>query len=239
MARQTRSPLWARALCMLVLAGGLAYTEASVVVYLREVLVPARQQAFEASVVREPIPLLSYGQLQAAGGSIPSFLLLEMARELTPLAVLLAAAVGFRRRRGQAAGFFLLGFAVWDMLYYAALKLLMDWPASLTTWDVLFLIPVPWVAPVWAPLAVSATLLIAAMVLLKRPQRRITRAGRVVAGLVMLAGAALILASFFMRWTEAVGGVPATFDWPWFLAGWVLGTAALAWVLSRPMARRL
>jgi len=239
MARQTKSSLSARILCMTVLAGALAHTEASVVVYLREALVPARLAAFDASVAREAIPLLSPEQLRAAGGNIPSLWPLEMARELAPLLVLLAAAAGLRRRRGDFTGLFLLGFAVWDILYYAALKLLMGWPASLATWDVLFLIPVPWVAPVWAPLAVAATLLVAALALLKRPDRRITSAGRAGAAIAMLAGTALILASFLMRCRDAVGGVPAAFDWPWFAAGWLLAAAALAWVVSRPLVPRL
>ena len=46
---------------------------------------------------------------------------------------------------------FIAGFGVWDLTYYLFLKLLIGWPASVWTWDVLFLIPVPWAAPVLAP----------------------------------------------------------------------------------------
>ena len=227
---------------MAVLAAGLAFTEASVVVYLREVLVPRRVIHFPEAV-REPLPLLSYDELQGntelTGDDHSHLLFTETAREITPLLVLLAAAVGFRRRRGEGAGFFLLGFAAWDILYYLALKILMDWPASLQTWDVLYLIPVPWVAPVWAPLAVSATLLIGGLILVCRPQRRISRRGRVCARLAMLVGAALVLGSFVLRWREAVGSVPRAFDWTWFLAGWVLGTVGLLWMATRPSTSRL
>ena len=48
---------------------------------------------------------------------------------------------------------------MWDLLYYLALKLLLDWPPSLFTWDILFLIPVAWTGPVLAPLVVSLTLI--------------------------------------------------------------------------------
>ena len=37
----------------------------------------------------------------------------------------------------------------------------MGWPDTLRSWDILFLIPMPWVAPVWAPLSV-ATFFVAA-----------------------------------------------------------------------------
>ncbi len=47
---------------------------------------------------------------------------------------------------------FLWSFAIWDVAYYVFLKLALDWPESLFTWDILFLIPVPWVGPVLAPL---------------------------------------------------------------------------------------
>ena len=63
---------------------------------------------------------------------------------------------------GSAAGrtavgkfaFFLFLFGVWDIFYYIWLKVFLHWPASLLTWDVLFLIPVPWVAR-YTPLSVS------------------------------------------------------------------------------------
>ncbi|HEX9224476.1 MAG TPA: hypothetical protein VF860_14200, partial [Candidatus Acidoferrales bacterium] len=43
-----------------------------------------------------------------------------------------------------------------DIVYYAALWATVRWPHSLGEPDVLFLIPVPWLSPVWFPLLVSA-----------------------------------------------------------------------------------
>ena len=51
--------------------------------------------------------------------------------------------------------FFLFSFAVWDIFYYIGLKLILDWPPSLLTWDILFLIPITWTAPVLAPIISS------------------------------------------------------------------------------------
>lgn len=56
---------------------------------------------------------------------------------------------------------FLWLFALWDIAYYAGLWLTVRWPASLTDLDVLFLIPVPWIAQVWFPLAVSGLTVLA------------------------------------------------------------------------------
>jgi hypothetical protein len=72
-------------------------------------------------------------------------------------AVALLAGTDWRER----AAAFLWTFAFWDLFYYAALYLLLRWPPTLTTLDVLFLIPVPWVAPVWVPIGISAATIVA------------------------------------------------------------------------------
>ncbi len=96
---------------------------------------------------------------------IPSHLLrIEMCREAATLVMLVCLAwLGARMPRTRLA-VFLLSFAIWDLAYYAGLRVLIGWPASLADVDVLFLIPVPWVARVWYPVAVS--LLTAAGVLI-------------------------------------------------------------------------
>ena len=55
--------------------------------------------------------------------------------------------IAARRAREWIAAF-VVCFGVWDIAFYLSLKLLLDWPASLFTWDILFLLPVPWVGPV-------------------------------------------------------------------------------------------
>jgi hypothetical protein len=56
--------------------------------------------------------------------------------------------------------FFLWTFAFWDLFYYLSLYILIKWPPKLTTIDVLFLIPKPWIAPVWFPISVSVITII-------------------------------------------------------------------------------
>ena len=120
-------------------AASMGVLEAIVVVYLRMLFFP---EGFS-------FPL----------GAIPqSVLFSEIVREASTMLMLLAVAAisarGFNRRLGA----FLFVFGVWDILYYAALKLSLGWPPSLLTWDVLFLIPVTWVGPVLAPLIVAVTM---------------------------------------------------------------------------------
>jgi hypothetical protein len=68
------------------------------------------------------------------------------------LAVAMLAARAVRERWAM----FLWCFAIWDAAYYAGLWTTIRWPQSLATPDVLFLIPVPWIAQVWFPLLIDA-----------------------------------------------------------------------------------
>ena len=62
---------------------------------------------------------------------------------------------------------FLWTFAFWDLFYYVSLYILIKWPANLKTIDVLFLIPHPWIVPVWVPVGISSiTILIIALLYL-------------------------------------------------------------------------
>lgn len=229
MAQRSRESLLPKLACAGVLAVVLAYTEACVVVYLREVIAPVRRVHFP-SAAHEVLPLLTTQQLADAGVQFPRLLVVEVTREITPIVVLLAMAWGLRRRKGQLVAFFLLGFGVWDIFYYVFLKILLGWPVSLATWDVLFLIPTAWVAPVWAPLVVAATLVLTGLAILYRAARGPARKPPLPAWFMVALGTGLILTSFFLRTGQAFHSVPR-FDWQWFLAGWVTGVGGLVWLL--------
>src|SRR5215213_9161544 len=60
---------------------------------------------------------------------------LELVREACTLVVLAAVGVMASRRLAGRWGAFLVGFGVWDLMYYVTLWLVIGWPDSLTTWD--------------------------------------------------------------------------------------------------------
>ena len=64
---------------------------------------------------------------------------------------------------------FLWAFALWDIVYYAALWASIGWPHSIRDIDVLFLIREAWFAPVWFPLVVSALALVAILLTRANP----------------------------------------------------------------------
>lgn len=84
----------------------------------------------------------------------------EIAREAATIIMLITVAYLAGTTRRQRIGAFLVGFACWDILYYVFLKILDNWPSSLFTKDVYFLIPVTWIGPVITPLVISILLLI-------------------------------------------------------------------------------
>ena len=87
-------------------------------------------------------------------------LTVEMLREGATIVMLVAIALLAAVRARERWAVFLWTFALWDISYYAGLWATIRWPTSLKDLDVLFLIPVPWVAQVWFPLLVSGLTLI-------------------------------------------------------------------------------
>lgn len=90
---------------------------------------------------------------------IDTFVLnIEWIREAFTIVMLATVAILAGKTFYEKFGYFLYTFAIWDIFYYIWLKVLLDWPKSFLTWDLLFLIPIPWAGPVLAPLILSITM---------------------------------------------------------------------------------
>jgi len=135
------------ALALFSIAMGML--EAAVVIYLRKLFYSSGFD-FPVNPIEDPIIAVT-----------------EILREAATLIMLLG--IGYLYGRNFITRFagFLFSFAIWDIFYYVFLKVLLDWPESLFTWDVLFLIPVTWVGPVLAPVLVSLTMILYAFVFIK------------------------------------------------------------------------
>jgi len=93
-----------------------------------------------------------------------SLLTIELFREAATMFMLVSVAWLAGRTRAERWAMFLWCFALWDIVYYAGLWATVRWPYSLLAFDVLFLIPVPWVAQVWFPILVSGLCIVAVLV---------------------------------------------------------------------------
>ena len=170
-----------------------------------------------------------------AGTAIPDFdeavfrrfEAIEVAREGATLVMIGAVGWLAGRTRLERLAWAAVVFGAWDIVYYVALRLAIGWPASLTDWDVLFLIPDAWVGPVWAPIAVSLALVGFGLVTARRLRLgRSVLLGRRAAG-AALAGGYLVITSFLVDSARLVAGDQGPWTgWPLFWAGMGLAVAA-------------
>jgi len=139
-----RTFLW-----LTVFSIAMAYLESAVVVYLRALMYP---EGFD-------FPL---APMQ------PGIAVTEIFREVATIVMLCGAGYLGGRNFAQRFAWFIYCFAVWDIFYYIFLKILVNWPSSLMTWDILFLIPTTWTGPVISPVIVSCTMILLALVIIIR-----------------------------------------------------------------------
>ncbi len=117
----------------------MAHAEGVVVVYLRRALGILERDSNE----------------ELLNGFSKRYLMIERTREVATIVMLVALSFLVGNTWLEKIIFFLWTFALWDLFYYVSLYLLIKWPPSFKTGDVLFLIPRPWIAPVWIPIGIS------------------------------------------------------------------------------------
>ena len=94
------------------------------------------------------------------------YIFIEKTREVATIVMLVTLALLVGKTWLDMIVVFLWTFAFWDLFYYLSLYILTKWPPSLKTIDVLFLIPRPWIAPVWFPIGISSITIITIAILL-------------------------------------------------------------------------
>lgn len=134
--------------CAIVFGITMAYFEAAVVVYLREIFYPG---GFEFPLTAISTHLLA----------------VELGRELSTMLMLSAVAFIAGRKFWERFGYFIVIFGIWDIFYYVWLNVTIGWPSSLFEWDILFLIPLPWIGPVIAPILISIMMTVTGIMILR------------------------------------------------------------------------
>jgi hypothetical protein len=159
-------------------AVAMAYLESAIVVYLRALVYPG---GFGFPLIMVDIRII----------------VTEVLREVATIVMLLAVSIITGRYFTEKFAWFIYCFGVWDIFYYVFLKLILGWPESLMTWDVLFFVPVTWVGPVITPVIASLTMILLSgfIIFFSAYNIRITIKGREWA---LLIGGSLIL---FVAWS--------------------------------------
>jgi hypothetical protein len=195
----------------------MAYIESAVVVYLRELYYPGG--------FRFPIVIIM-DRLAA----------IEIGRELATILMLLAVGMLTGADRWERFLFFCIAFGIWDIFYYGWLWVFLRWPPSLLTWDVLFLIPVPWIAPVLAPVLVAVAMVIVPALLLRLKGRGATLAFPRTLWALAISGGLVVILSFCIDFRVALAGeMPPPFRWGLFATGMMLAAIAVAAGIRRQL----
>ncbi len=128
-------------IAVVLFAVAMGYFEASIVVYARELYYSG---GFSFPLTLAPKKMI----------------VIELFREASTIIMLIAVAALAGKKFWERFGYFIIIFGVWDIFYYIWLKVTINWPLTLFDWDILFLIPLPWIGPVIAPSLVALLMII-------------------------------------------------------------------------------
>lgn len=155
----------------------MAMLESSVVIYLREMYYP---EGFQF-----PLKATSY-----------TIAITELFRELATLIMLLSIGMLAGKNKSERFACFIYSFAIWDIFYYVFLYLIINWPLSLLDWDVLFLLPMMWVGPVWAPLLISLLMIFLSQFILYFSRHRQNANLKSREWILLIMGALIVIIAF-------------------------------------------
>ena len=162
---------------LFIFATAMGLLEAIVVVYIREIYYPT---GFQFPLQELP----------------PRIIFIEWIREISTLLMLGTVAWISGKIFLKRLSVFLFIFGIWDIIYYIGLKIFLNWPESLITWDILFLIPITWVGPVLAPVLCSLLMIITALLFDFLQSKNNLKKLEIKELLFLLAGAATIYCTY-------------------------------------------
>jgi len=229
---------FSKTLWIVLFAVAMGYLESSVVVYLRELYYP---EGFN-------FPLKAMSRDVAVT---------ELYREAATLIMILAVSVLAAKIWLHRFAWFLIVFGTWDITYYLFLKILLGWPESLLTTDILFLLPIMWTGPVIAPVINSLTMILIASVILCNIKGSMPLTGLTyITWLLLIIGSLVILiaymkdfGTFLVHSLESMPSgeinqqqfmidlstqfIPGTFDWWLFCSGVLMHLSAVFLIVFR------
>lgn len=160
-------------LSVFVFALAFAFLEAAVVVYLRNLLEATQEGIVPSGDILLLLPGIAFLEPQTAVKIIADtvFLNIERVREAATIVILVSVAFLAGARLWERVAYFFFAFGVWDIFYYVFLRLTTGWPTSLSDSDVFFLLPVPWVGPVFVPVLISLGLVACSLLYLRKNEK--------------------------------------------------------------------
>ncbi len=180
---------------IIIFSIAMAYLESAIVVYLRLLYYP-EGFIFPIKIIPNEI------------------FLIELGRELATIFMFVSISFLIGVRFVDRFSYFLFAFGVWDIFYYVWLKLFINWPASFLTDDLLFLIPVPWISPILAPVIISIIFIVMSLILLTFHHKGGRIQNSLFVNIPIILGVLLVLFSFIWNFQERLNMIsPVEFLW--------------------------
>jgi hypothetical protein len=201
-----------------VFAVAFAWVEGAVVVYLREI--------FYAGSFYFPI-VVNWDNKEYVANPLTS---IEIIRESATIIMLAAIGCLSGNNYWQKFSFFMIAFGVWDIFFYLWLKVMVNWPESLLTWDILFLIPLPWVAPVITPVLISLAMIAAGSLIICYDEKGVEIKFFWYDWAIVMGCGLLMIIAFCWDWKNIIRlpdgtertGIPNPFLWGLYLPAYFL-----------------
>jgi hypothetical protein len=191
----------------------MALVEAAIVVYLRAIYYP---DGF--SFPLKVIPLQHY--------------IVELGREAATILMLMSVAALCGKQFWERFAHFIVCFGIWDIFYYVWLRVAIAWPTSLFDSDILFLIPLPWIGPVIAPVTISVFMIVIGLFIITLYRNGHEFRPSLLTWVFTITGTLIILYSFMKDLDASIHlQMPLPYRYDLLAAGLVLYAAAffLAW----------
>lgn len=221
--KPSRKVFW-RSIWVITFAIAFAWVEGAVVVYLREIY-------FEGSFY---FPIV----VQWEGGKlvVDNLMQIEFGREIATIVMLVAVGCVAGKNRLQKFCFFMIAFGVWDIFYYVWLWVMVGWPESLMTWDLLFFVPLPWVGPVITPVLIALTMATAGALIIYYDEKGCVICWRWYDWVIELGCGLVLIVAFCWDWKNIMqvpdsllrDGIPNPFAWWLYLPVFVFSVVYFA-----------
>jgi hypothetical protein len=203
--------------CIIIFSISFAWIESAVVLYLREIF-------FNGGF---SFPLVV--KWESGKRVIDPLVRIEFAREIATIVVLITVAWITGRNNSHKFCFFMIAFGVWDIFYYIWLYVMVGWPESLMTWDLLFYVPLPWVGPVLAPILIAIAMVVAASLVIYYEKKGYLIKWRWYDTVIELSCGLLMIVAFCWDWKNILQipghiirkGIPNPFAWWLYLPAYL------------------
>ena len=213
----TGETIW-RWFWVVIFAAGFAWVESAVVVYLREIF-------YEGSDIF-PLPV-NWQNSEYVGNYLTR---IELIREFATLVMLISVGWATGRTRWQKFCFFMIAFGVWDIFYYVWLKVMIAWPENLLTWDILFLLPLPWVGPVITPVLIALAMTAAGTLIIYLEEKGYKIRFYWYDWMIVMGCGLIMIVAFCWDWKNIIQlpgdpnrtGIPNPFSWGLYLPPYLI-----------------